>query len=111
MNEKELNKSIYPWILNGLSFVLSVIAYIIFVFQIIPSDLFWTFSNSWFYVMIFYFLLASTLGIIGLVISIKKLKTSRRLTNVLAIIISTIVIVLAILLGIIVELSIFARTT
>ena len=113
MDEKELNKNknIYPWILNGLSLALSIFAYIVFVFQIIPSDLFWSFNKPRFYVILFYFLLALVLGVIGLVMGIKRLKMSRRLSTVLAIIISIIAIILVIFSGIIVELSIFARTT
>lgn len=110
MKEKDLNKNknIYPWIFNGLSLVLSIFAYIIFVFQIFPSDLFWSFSKPRFYVIIFYFLLALTLGVIGLVMGIKRLKTGSRVSAILTIIISIVAIMLAIFSGIIVDLSIFA---
>jgi len=113
MDEKELNKNknIYPWILNGLSLALSIFAYIVFVFQIIPSDLFWAFSKSWFYAMAFYFLLVLVLGVVGLVMGIKRLKTRSRMSAVLTIIVSIIAILLAIFSGIMVDLSIFARTT
>ena len=113
MDEKELNKNknIYPWILNGISLALSIFAYIVFVFQVIPSDLFWSFSKSWFYVMIFYFLLVLALGVIGLIMGIRRLKTRSCASAILTIIVSIIAIILAIFSGIMVDLSIFARTT
>jgi len=74
MNATKLNKNIYPWILNGFSLVLSIFAYIFFVHQTIPGELFWWLNKAWFNVMFFYFLIAIILGIMGLVIGIKQRK-------------------------------------
>lgn len=111
MNETKSNKNIYPWLLSGFSFLMSVFAYIIFVYQLLPGELFWSLNKSWFDVMFFYFLIALVFGIMGLVIGIKRRKTGGRLSGILGIIIPIIVIILAIFSGIAVELSIFAETT
>ncbi|MBU2578630.1 hypothetical protein KKA09_00720 [Patescibacteria group bacterium] len=111
MNEIKSSKNIYPWILNGISLALSIFAYIFFVYRAIPGELFSLLSKTWFNVMFFYFLIAIILGIMGLVIGIKRRKTGGRLLGILGIVIPIIIILLAIFSGFCVELSIILMTT
>ncbi len=111
MEEIKSNRNIYLWIFSGFSFLMSVFAYVIFVYQLIPGELFWSLEKSWFNVMFFYFLLALTSAFIGLIIGMKQRKISSRAIGILGIMIPIIIIIITIFSGFAVELSIFAETT
>lgn len=113
MEEIKLNKNQkkYIWIFPVLSIVMSVLAWTFFLYRNFVGKFFGAVDKSWFDVMFLYFLIALILGIIGLVIGIKRRKTGGRLSAVLGIIMPIVAIALTIFFGFMVELSIILRTT
>jgi len=111
MEEIKSNKNIYAFVLSGLAILMSVFAYIVFVYQLMSGELFWSISKLWSDVVLFYYLISLILSVIGFIIGIKRRKTVSSLSGILGIVTPIIAIILTLFFAFAVELSIFARTT
>lgn len=111
MDEIKSNKNTHLWLSSGSAFLMSIVAYIFFVYRNFVGLFIGAMDKLWSDIMLVYFLIALILSVWGLVIGIKRRKTVSRLSAIFGIIVPIIVILLTIFFALLVELSIFARTT
>lgn len=105
------NKKSYTWMIGISTIVLSALVYILFVYQLIPGRFFWSLSSSWGKIIFVYYLGIIIVNILGLTKSIKETKSSNKKIGFFGVILSILSLLLAIILGLGTELSIFSRTT
>ena len=105
------NKNIYPWLLSGISLLMSISAWIFFMFRNFAEVFLGTINKEWFDVMFFYFLLSLTLALTGFVFGIKQWRSSTYPWRIIVIAISITAVLLTLFVGFAVELSIILRST
>ena len=106
-----LNKNIYPWLLSGISLLMSLFAYVVFVYELMSGELFWSLNKKWFEIMFFYFAIALAFAFAAVVIGVRQRKERHRFIVVLSILMPFLALAISIIAGFAVELSIILRST
>lgn len=109
-SDQSIKNKFTSWIMGIVSIALAIFAWTFFMF-FIPENISYAIpGESWADVVFFYYLGTIIIAILGLIFGIKELRLSKKI-GLFGIVLSLVALILAIILGLWLELSIFARTT
>jgi uncharacterized membrane protein HdeD (DUF308 family) len=106
-----VKKNIPSWLLASIMIVLSFAVYIVFIYQLIPYNLFWSLEKLWVRTIFFFYLMIVILNIWGLFRGVKELKMMDKKIGTIGIALNVLSLILALIFGFLAEGSIFARVT